>query len=189
MVNSVVSFQDIVELCLQNSVDFEVWHGKTTHKELSIRRQMLINPVNKPSIFVTFGDVKHGEQVSHISVSGNKMLEVSREELVATVSTQSNPRVWSSDELGSEVNAETAFTVLNKNSRVVLVSGVVNSFEGTDENGLNVYNFTLETPYSIPKGEVFVSKAPLIVKSESVLSVSDNFVGEGVYCYPSCVVI
>lgn len=190
MVSNIISFQTVVDLCVKNYVDFEVWNGRTTHKELSVRRQMLINPVGKPSIFVTFGDVRHGELVSHISISGNKMLEVTKDELWDTISEPVETRNWTASELGTGVSSETNFTVLDKNKRTVLVTGRVDDFIRTDEDGKNVYNFTLQTPYTVgATNEFILSETSLILKSDVELSENKKLVSEGTYSYPHSVII
>lgn len=190
MVLPIVSFQAVVDLCVKNHIDFEVWNGTTTHKEKSVRRQMLVNPLNKPSIFVTFGDVAHGEIVSHISASGNHMLEVTKQELLDTISVIADARPWSASELGTGVSSETNFTVLDKNKRTVLISGRVEDLVNVDETGKNVYNFVLETPYRVGNtNEVYVSETSLIVKSDKELAVNSKFVSEGTYSYPHAVIV
>lgn len=184
------SFKEIIELCVNNKIDFEVWHGLTTHKEKSVRRQIQVSFPDAPGLFATFGDERHGEKLGRIIVSGNKNLRINASEFVEILSNPTKVfRDWKTTELGNEIMSENNLTVLDANKRIVLVSGRVEEYVGKTDEGW-VHKFILETPYVMAgSNESYLSETTLTVVTQSPMGKGEKVVGSGVYSYPNRVTL
>lgn len=186
--NDLITLNDVVGECIQQSIDFEILHGTTTTKIPSIRRQMVITPLRSPAVLIKFGDKAHGERISTVTVEGNPNLSVTSDELLNLIRTSNSAQAWSASRLNNlSATADTSLTVLDKNTRTVLVTGApVKKIDG--EKGLFTYVFILETPYTVVSSqEVYVSRSEITVQSETELTVGERIAVKGVYSYPSTV--
>lgn len=87
------NIKDIINLCLEHDVDFEVYSGVNTSKPgNAVKATMLIDLGE--SIRIDFGDKKHGQLVSRVHVANNHKLVVDIEELVTAITLHENENVW-----------------------------------------------------------------------------------------------
>jgi hypothetical protein len=84
------SMKEIINLCIDKNVDFEVFHGVNTRQ--TVRAAMLIELGE--TIRVDFGDKEHGQRFSRAHVSNNHKLTVTIDELVTAIYLQQNENRW-----------------------------------------------------------------------------------------------
>jgi hypothetical protein len=92
--NDVLTLKSLASLAIEHEVDFEVIHGETTHKDKRVRAQMVLSPANCPEVRVLFGDAKHGQRLSSISLASNPKVLVKKEHLLAAVAENSTNAGW-----------------------------------------------------------------------------------------------
>lgn len=189
MKNSEVNFKDLVSTCIERHVDFEVWHGTTTSKDATIRRQMLISFANAPTLFLTFGDAAHGELLSVMRVSSNKKLNVTPDELFQAIENNFTPQLWSTNSLERDTLAEGALAVEDANLRTVRIFGNVQELLSVSESGEHSYSFELLTHYRTSSGEFYTSNSQIILKSLEPKAINEKIDTTAIYSYPGTVSI
>jgi len=91
------SLTSMVALCIENDVDFEVFHGESTNKSSGNRATMLIDFSPNPAIRIDFGDKKHGKLVSRIHVAGDYRLKLKIEQVIASIESHVTLNDWKTE--------------------------------------------------------------------------------------------
>lgn len=91
------TLNEFVTHAVNNNVDFEIWHGKTTNKTESVRTHMLIKLWDCPAVVATFGDEKHGKRLSMLTLSVNRNIAVNVDDLFTAMGEQSTLNEWKRD--------------------------------------------------------------------------------------------
>lgn len=89
-----VTLSSLTQYCIDNDVDFEVWHGVTTHKDKRVRAHLLVSPANSPEAVVTFGDRKFGQRVSYATLAKNNKISVDVNDLILAIRRNSAVNQW-----------------------------------------------------------------------------------------------
>lgn len=92
--NDVVTLKSMSMLALEHDVDFEVFHGETTHKDKRVRAQMILSLNGCPEVRVRFGDKKHEQRVSTVSLSRNDKIQVKLADLISAMEQNSTGNHW-----------------------------------------------------------------------------------------------
>jgi hypothetical protein len=92
--NDIVTLKSLSALAIENEADFEVFHGKTTHKDKRVRAQMILSLTGCPEVRVSFGDSKHGQRINAITLAGNNKIVVKQEHLLAVLEDHRTSADW-----------------------------------------------------------------------------------------------
>lgn len=132
--NDIVTLKSLAAIAIENEVDFEVIHGETTHKDKRVRAQMILSPANCPEVRVRFGDAKHGQRLSSISLASNSKVPVKKEHLLAVIADNSTNTGWR-----RTMNRETPLFNINmaENNMVSISANILKKMwtENTDTDG------------------------------------------------------
>jgi hypothetical protein len=88
------TLKTLVSLAIEHDVDFEIYHGETTHSDKRVRAQMLISLKDCPEVRVLFGDKQHGQRLSSISLASNSKINVKKEHLLTAIEQNSTNSEW-----------------------------------------------------------------------------------------------
>lgn len=133
------TIKDIATLCIENDVDFEIWHGEDPRKVE--RAAMLINL--NPAIRIDFGDKKHNQRISRIHLAGNHKVPVKEKELVAAIKAHELSASWNTGSIPEVPAFEWDFTTAAQGHVKVRVSGEITVEPEEDET------FTLLIPAEV----------------------------------------
>lgn len=113
-----VTLSSLTQHCIENDVDFEVWHGETTHKDNRVRTHLLVSPANSPEALVTFGDKQNGQRVSRVTLAKNDKIEVKLNDLIRAIRHNATTNKWK-----RAIQKETPLFNLKSTQGSVKVSG------------------------------------------------------------------
>ena len=92
--NDVVTLKSLAALAIENDVDFEVFHGETTHADKRVRAQMVLSLEGCPDVRVAFGDKKHGQRINAITLAGNNKINVKQHQLLKAIEQNATNTTW-----------------------------------------------------------------------------------------------
>ena len=92
--NDAATLKSMSMLALEHDVDFEVFHGETTHKDKRVRAQMILSLNGCPEVRVRFGDKKHDQRVSTVNLSRNDKIPVKLADLISAMEQNSTGNHW-----------------------------------------------------------------------------------------------
>lgn len=119
--NDVVTLKSMTMLALEHDVDFEVFHGETTHKDKRVRAQMVLSLKDCPEVRVSFGDKKHDQRVSTVSLARNYKIPVKLADLITAMKQNSAGNHWF-----RLMNRETPlFNIESMGAGLIVITGTV----------------------------------------------------------------
>lgn len=92
--NDFATLKSMSMLALEHDVDFEVFHGKTTHKDKRVRAQMLLSLSGCPTVRISFADKKNDQRVSRVALSGNDRITVKLHDVVEVMKQNNAETQW-----------------------------------------------------------------------------------------------
>jgi len=136
--NTVHTLKSMTNLAIENDVDFEVWHGKSTTG--SVRSHMLINMTGLPAVHLRFGDKKHGQRVSDATLSGNANVHVKYDELAAIMAENESTSDWKRSEKNdnAEENPSIASILRNAGNDKVYVRGEIFGMQKNEDGSFSL---------------------------------------------------
>jgi len=126
------NIKQIIDLCIEHEVDFEIFHGKVNGGD-RVKAQMLVNI--SPAVRVDFGDKKHNQLVSRVQVAGNHYLKVDVEDLIKSITGNQVRNDWRNAAAAPEITGAFQKPPLNANPQMVSLQGEISSaaiLDGTD---------------------------------------------------------
>lgn len=151
---------ELINIALDNDVDFEIWHGETTHADKRTRTKMKIEIAGAPAVIIAFGDRKHGQLVSSISLSDNMKVPVKQEHLLAAMQQNKTPNQWRRDPDKTEpihLNLQAHGThvslrgVLDSDNRFTVRNFFYSNGAGAYESEPTIYQIVTDYPDVLPE--------------------------------------
>lgn len=194
MSNVIPNLANITNTVIENDADFEVWHGKSQNG--SVRTHMLLHMNGLPSVHIRFGDKKHGQRVSDITLAGNENVHVKYDDLMVILTENEAYSDWkrSSTNDGAEENRVIANFLKNHGNDKVSVSGEILDIQ---ENNDNIVVFIESVKYLMIGEEVFDTESETfnividrkLINEDDDFSISSDTTVVGNYSYPNKIIV
>lgn len=169
--NDIVTLKSMSMLALEHDVDFEVFHGETTHKDKRIRAQMVLSLKDCPAVRVSFGDKKHDQRVSTVALSGNYKIPVKLADLIVAMEQNHTGNHWS-----RLMDSETPlFNIQNIGAGLITITGVVEEHdEKIDRNMIegevrDTYRISVSNTLMNPVTADIINATPMTFHAELAL--------------------
>lgn len=147
------SIKEVLELCVINDVDFEMFHGLNSNDQ--IRTTMLVDLGE--TIRLDFGDKKHGQLISRAHVANNHKLVVKVSDVMDAIKLHKNSNTWAIQNKEATENSRLRIPPTTNASGVKLaVDGVVLSVG--DSNWSAMYKNKTYYRYVVEQKNFYVTK-------------------------------
>lgn len=193
--SEIMNLQKLVQMAIENDADFEVIHGVTTHKDKTVRAQMILNLQDVPSLHIAFGDKKHGQRVTLVALAGNRKINVKLADVIRALEANKVGQQWQR----SLTSVETPlFNMEPTGDGKVRITGRINptSYLVTNDDGSEVTMQVTVTNFMLSKGQVveveptlFNVSAPDSEEIQAKMEAGEEMTFTGNYVFPDAIVV